>query len=310
MTNSMAGVTSPCGTLFFNRSSGSFDAARLEALRSRLGEAGIELEEIERGRTDIAGRIREKLGRGQTLFIAAGGDGTIHHAAQALVQTDAVLAVLPVGTFNHLARDIGIPLDWDAALDVALGNSIHEIDVGVVNGRYFLNNMILGIYPDVVREREKLRQHHSKWRAYLKATRLAFKRFRHVSVTIESAERMELVKTHVFAVSVNRYDLNTLGVVAPKTSFTDGRLSVYWLPYTTKLRFIRTLARYLRGSMRHGDELRTLSTLAVKVQSSKSHVRSGIDGELVELQMPLRVSIVPRGIRMKVPAEFANGPLA
>jgi diacylglycerol kinase family enzyme len=293
------------GTLFFNRTSGSFDPLRLEALREQVEAAGVELEEVRPTEGDIRDRIATKLAAGQKLFIVAGGDGTIHYAAQALVGTGTTLAVLPVGTFNHLARDLHIPLEWDGAIDVALNGETREIDVGVVNGRYFLNNILLGLYPEIVTEREKLRRWYGKWRAYARATRYALQRFPHVSVQIETADRLEAIKTHVFAVSVNRYDLTTLGVIAPKTSLNDGRLSVYWLPYMSKPAFIGTFARYLRGRMRPGDELRFISTVSINVRAAQRRLRLGIDGELAEIETPLRVSIVPGGLRVKVPAERA-----
>ena len=91
---------------------------------------------------------------GTDLFIAAGGDGTINHVVQALVNTDARLGVLPMGTYNHFAKDLGIPLGWRAALDVALTGVTRQIDAERVNERFFFNYVSMCLYPELVSRRE------------------------------------------------------------------------------------------------------------------------------------------------------------
>ena len=157
----------PSGALYFNPSSGSRSPAAAEGIRRRAQEEGIDLVEVEES-LDIAEDIRGRIAAGQRLFIAAGGDGTIHTVVQALVSTEAVLGILPVGTFNHFARDLQIPLDWEAAFDIAVRGKTIQVSAGAVNDHYFLNNMSIGLYPEVAEQREELR-HHSKWRAYVKA---------------------------------------------------------------------------------------------------------------------------------------------
>src|SRR5947208_11388942 len=105
--------------MFFNPSSGAKLASDdLAALGEAANAAGLQVHRVQPG-LDITGIIRERLRQGRCLVVAAGGDGTIHHVIQPLVNNpDATLAVIPVGTYNHFAKDVGIPLDWRAALDV------------------------------------------------------------------------------------------------------------------------------------------------------------------------------------------------
>lgn len=290
------------GAIFINPRSGTATRVSLDELSAIASQSSLDIVTID-GDIDVAAEVRRRLALGEKLMIAAGGDGTIHHISQALVGTQARLGILPVGTVNHLAKDLHLPLDWKQALEIALHGQPKEIDVGLANGIYFINILMLGVYPDVVREREKLRGKHGRVRAYFRASRLAFQRYRHVSFVFESDQRMEVVKTHIFAVAVNPYDLENAGLVAPKVAFDHGKLAVYWLPKMSRLHTLRAFSRYLRGRMKLGDELRYFSTRQLTIHSRHSRMRVGVDGELRQLDSPLRVTIVPRALTVMVPEE-------
>ncbi|HVG33349.1 MAG TPA: diacylglycerol kinase family protein, partial [Pyrinomonadaceae bacterium] len=97
--------------------------------------------------------------------IAGGGDGTINAVASAVVGTDKRLGVLPLGTLNHFAKDLKIPLDLEGAVSNIFDAHVARVDVGEVNGRIFLNNSSLGLYPSIVRQREKQQERlgRGKW---------------------------------------------------------------------------------------------------------------------------------------------------
>jgi diacylglycerol kinase family enzyme len=294
------------GAIFINPRSGTAAKVDLDELQKLATEERFEIVPIE-GAIDIASEIRKRIAKGQKRFVAAGGDGTIHHVIQALVSTDAELAILPIGTVNHMAKDLGVPLDWREAFALAATGDTKEVDVGAVNGVYFVNILMLGLYPDVVREREKVRGSYGKIRSYARAARMTFKRFRHVSVVFETPHRMEALKTHMFAVAVNAYDLESTGIVAPRVAFDQGSLAVYWLPQMDRLQMVRAFARYFRGAMKTGDQLRFLSTPQVTIHSKHQLMRVGMDGELHQLSSPLRVTIVPRSLRIVAPPAPAEG---
>lgn len=285
------------GAIYMNPRSGTAAKVDLDEIQQLAAAREFEIVSIEES-LDVAADIRQRLAKGQRRFVAAGGDGTIHYVAQALVGADAELAILPIGTVNHMAKDLGIPLDWKEALEFAATGPIKEVDVGSVNGVYFVNILMLGLYPDVVREREKVRGSYGKVRSYARAARLTFKRFRHVSVVFETPHRMEALKTHMFAVAVNAYDLASTGIVAPRVAFDQGSLAVYWLPRMERFQMVRAFAHYFRGAMRPGDQLRFLSTRQVTIHSKHQLMRVGMDGELHQLTPPLRVVIVPRSLRI------------
>lgn len=289
------------GAIFLNPRSGTANRVPMDELQEAARANRLEVVPID-GEIDVAAEVRRRIAAGQDLMIAAGGDGTIHYIAQSVIGSSARLGILPVGTVNHLAKDLKIPLDWREALHVVLHGEHKLIDVGSINGVYFINILMLGLYPDVVREREKVRGHYGKFRAYLHAARLSFKRYRHVSFVFEADHRMEVVKTHIFAVAVNPYDLENTGIVAPKVAFDHGKLAVYWLPKMSKLATLRAFARYLRGRMKPGDELRYFATRQLTIHSPHRRVRVGLDGELEQLESPLRVTIVPQALTLMAPS--------
>lgn len=289
------------GTVFLNRNAGAKLApGELEALHAALASAELELVEIAPG-LDCASEVRQRTRRGMKLFIAAGGDGTIHHVLQAVVHSDVALAVLPLGTYNHFARDLGIPLDWREALEVALHGDSRQVDAGRINERFFINNASIGLYPEMVVRREAHGRDYPRWKARLAAFYTTLRKYPHVTLAVETEHRKEVIRTHVFMISNNHYDLERVGIEASRETLTEGKLAVYWLPHTSRWRLARYVARYLAGRVRTIPGFRSFRTLHLRVQSSRSHLKVGIDGEVFTLDTPLAITAVPRSVTVKVP---------
>jgi diacylglycerol kinase family enzyme len=219
------------------------------------------------------------------------------------VQSEAVLAVIPIGTYNHFARDLGIPLEWKAALDVALNGRQRQIDAGRINERFFVNNVSLGLYPELVARREERGRDYPRWKARLYAFYTTMRRYRHVTLAIEADAVSEVIRTHVFMVSNNSYDLEKIGIEAARARMTEGRLSVYWLPHTSRLRLTRYVARYMAGRVRTIPGFRSFRTVRMSVNASRPHLHIGIDGELFTIATPLVITSVPQGLVVRVPPE-------
>jgi diacylglycerol kinase family enzyme len=297
-------MTSPRrGALFMNPASGSADRVRAGQIAAAASEAKLDVLALEKG-LDVQSEIRQRIDRGQRLFVAAGGDGTVHTVMQPLVGTEGELAVLPVGTWNHFARDIQVSLDWREALEVALTGQIRQVDVGRVNDRFFVNNLSLGFYPELVQHREKHRK-LGKWRAYLHAMSAAMKKFPHVALAVEAPHLFEAIRTHVFMVSVNAYNLAQPGIMAPRESLDGGFLSVYWLPDLPKHQFVLHVGRYLRGKMGADGAIRSVRTTNLRVQFAKPTMNVGLDGELHDLATPMVISVVRQALNVRVPRNTA-----
>lgn len=280
-------------------------AGELDELRAVAASLDVEVVEIT-PELDCAQEVRERLNRGGKLFIAGGGDGTVNHVLQSLVNSEATLAVLPLGTYNHFARDLGIPMNWRAALEVALGGNSRQIDAGRVNERFFLNNVSIGLYPELVLKREEHGRDYPRWKARLAAIYATLRKFPHVTLALEAEHRHEVIRTHVFIISNNPYDLERIGIEAPRASLTEGRLSVYWLPHTSRWRLTRFVARYLAGRVRTIPGFRSFRTLRMRAQSSRSHLKVGVDGEVFTLDTPLVITAVPQSVVVRVPRSVAG----
>jgi len=290
------------GTLFLNRLSGvRLTPVDVAGLREEAAARGLHVVELGDD-VNLRAIVRERTMRGDRVFIAAGGDGTVHHVIQALVNTDAILGVVPTGTYNHFARDLGIPIGWRAALDVALTGETRQIDTGRINDRFFVNNVTLGLYPKFVAHREEKGRDYPRWKARLFAAYITLRNYPHVILNVESDhERHEVIRTHMFMVSNNGYDLSRIGVEAPRDRLNEGRVSVYWLPHIPRWQLTRFIARYLAGRVRETPGFRSYRTMRMRVQSTKSKLEVGIDGELFELPTPLAITIVPQSLNVRVP---------
>ncbi len=287
--------------MFFNPSSGvKTPAAELSALEEAARNEGLEVVRVSRD-LDCQALIRQRMRDGTRLFVAAGGDGTINMVIQELVNTDAILGVIPAGTYNHFARDLGLPLNWREALDVVMSGAIVPIDTARINGRFFVNNVSMGLYPRFVASREEKGRDYPRWKARLYAAFGTLWKYPHVAVTLESEHHHEVVRTHVLMISNNSYDLSRLGIEAPRTVLHEGRLSVYWLQHMPRLALTSFVAHYLAGRVHDSPGFRSFRTSRVKVQSSKHHLHLGIDGEVVTMETPFVITAVPQSLSVKVP---------
>ena len=290
------------GILFLNARAGTFSAGDESSLRTLAAENDLRVIEVHPG-IDVRAAVREGLAAGLRSFVVAGGDGSVHHVAQALVNTEGILGVVPVGSVNHLARDLQVPVDdWRAAFEVAVRGEVRQIDVGRVNGQYFINSIMLGVYPSISEYRERFRSVNSRWSAYLKAARLALHHFPHVTLVIELDGRVETLRTQMFVVAVNSYDLSQVGMVSPKTTFNDGRVSIYSLSFMSRTQFIRAAAKYFRGKIGDVEGFRSTRTTQLRIDTGRRRLRVSIDGELVEMQTPLQIAAVPSSLLVRAPA--------
>ena len=289
--------------MFLNPSSGARTTRNeLAALEDSARDGGLEVIRLTR-ELDVGEIVRQHIQRGRGLFVAAGGDGTINGVIQALVNTDAILGVIPVGTFNHFARDLGLPLDWRSALDVAISGTTRQVDAARVNERFYVNNVSMGLYPELVARREEKGRDYSRWKALAHAVIATLQKYPHVSVTVETEHHQEVVRTHILMVSNNSYDLSRIGIQTPRSTLEEGRLTIYWLPHLPRLALMRFIAHFLAGRVREAPGFRSFRTARAKMQSSRPRLNLGIDGEVFTMDTPLIITIVPKSLLVRVPRE-------
>lgn len=271
--------------------------ARGEALRGEIEAAfaaaglAIDLELLE----GAAFRAAIERHAGAPLVVVGGGDGTVGCAAQALAdQGDATLGILPLGTLNHLARELGIPPDLTAAAALIAARPVRRIDLGRVNGRVFVNNASVGFYPLLVREREaEQRRGLPKWLAAIPAARTALRKLPVHRLRLDLPGGARDIVTPMLFVGNNRYALE-LGKVGTRASLDAGLLSVFAVAPRSRTALIGFALRTLVGRADPAHDFAEVSEVpAFSLDDGSSDREIGIDGELVELDMPLHFRSEP-----------------
>ena len=227
--------------------------------------AGVESEvSLATSGAEVASLAKKAVEEEWTVILAGGGDGTINAVASHLIATDKILGVLPLGTLNHFAKDLKIPLDLEGAAKTAMSGRVTKVDVGEVNGRIFLNNSSLGLYPTIVSEREKQQSLGSgKWPAFVWAAVAAFRRYPFLHVRLAAGGQEFDLRTPFVFVGNNEYLMQRL-VMGGRQHLDQGLLSVYVTNRTGRWGLVRLALRALLGRLH--DEKDFLTLLANEVR--------------------------------------------
>jgi diacylglycerol kinase family enzyme len=265
------------------------------------------------GRGDEARRRRFIFGRACVgrAPSAGGGDGTVNAVAGKLAGTDTALGVLPMGTLNHFAKDVDIPLNLEAAVYNLFTGQIRKVDVGEVNGRVFVNNSGIGFYPHFVRQREEQeRRGYVKRVAALLAVRALVRRYfrLRIKLHLDQAEALERLTPFLF-VGNNRYETSGLDI-GRRLKLDSGRLWVCTAPKTGRKNIWRAALCTLVGHPTDQD-LNAFEVEEIWVDPGTARVNVSTDGEIRVMEAPLHYKIRPRALSVLVPNSSArNGTSA
>jgi len=286
-----------------NATSGDGSAAKAaERLKEILAEAGREARIIlATGGSEITAAMRRAVEEGCETLVVGGGDGTITSGASAVVGREIPLGVLPLGTLNHFAKDLGIPLDLEEAAKVVLEGVVCKVDVGEVNGRIFLNNSSLGVYPAIVRLREKYRATGGgKWIAVLWAGLTVLRRRPFMAVRIVAEGEAIIRRTPLVLVGNNEYRMS--GIQAgSRESLARGQLALYVLNAERRPGLLRLALQLLLKGAERVDEVDLITVEEATVETRRSRLQVAADGEVFSLQAPLSYRIRPGALRVLVP---------
>jgi diacylglycerol kinase family enzyme len=253
------------------------------------------------------GDVSREAAREADVLVMGGGDGTISAGAAAVAGTDTALGVLPLGTLNHFAKDLSIPLALDEAVAVIAQGHTRSVDVGEVNGRTFLNNCSLGLYPDLVRERDQQEERKRRgWWAVTRAGWASLKRFRAVTVTVEAAERVWRLTTPMVFVGNNRYEMKLFAM--GRRQALDGGLLWLYLVRAGRFGLLRLVLHAILGRLDQSQDFEELGVREVKVRTWKRHTRLAVDGEVVLMRSPLECRVRPRALRVLAPPASPAAP--
>ena len=247
-------------------------------------------------------QIEARLAEGIDTLVAAGGDGTVNSIALYLLDTDCRLGVVPLGTCNHFAKHIGIPLDVTAALDIAIHGHTELIDVGEVNGVPFLNFSSIGLYADILTAfAARQRLGWPKRLALLRACVDILRPYAPLRVGFAKGSEGTEVQTPLVFVGNNRYALGGVDLLQACGDFRSGILQVAYIRDRGRFGLLRLLTS---AFWRHGQLKQNLTMTglrAFQIVSPYRRLRVAIDGEVRVMQPPLHYQVRPQALRVIVP---------
>ncbi|MBC7137255.1 MAG: NAD(+)/NADH kinase [Defluviimonas sp.] len=292
-----------------NTGAGRKKAAQLHALLDPMIEkigGHPDLRLIREGE-DIAAAARDARAGGFATIIAAGGDGTVCAVAAELIGTDIAMGVLPMGTFNFFSRSLGFPEDPQEAVAALTEAEPRKIAVGEINGRVFLNNASLGLYPAILESREQIydRFGRSRMAAYWSVLRTiaGFRRPSVMKVTVDGEARR--LRTPMVFVAANGYQLDQFGL--PGNECLDrGQFAVFLAPDCSRGQLVRFAARLALRKARPETDFELICGADIVIETRRPRRNIARDGERDRMTGPFRFRMLPAALKVLAPVAEAE----
>jgi diacylglycerol kinase family enzyme len=297
--------------VLLNASAGAFHKTHAEDVRSTLEKAFashgvtaeihfIESDGLRAGaETALASAKRREI----DAVVIGGGDGSVRVAAGLLAESDIPLGVLPLGTLNHFAKDLGIPLDVDAAAATIAAGLTRLVDLGEVNGKTFVNTSSIGIYPYMVIDRERRRRtgpRGTKWMAMVPAFFRMLRHFPRRRLHIGARGLARPYRTPCLFVGNNEYSTE-LFAFGRRAHLDRGALWFYVVKPRNALEFFWMVCRLCFGRLDQARDMDTFELGAAEINTKTSRLPVALDGDVMTILSPLRYRSRPRALRVIVP---------
>lgn len=294
-----------------NVHAGEADHAGVAGLKTRLAAifAGLDVEaglvfcsgpELK----PLAEKALAKAKAGEIdAVVVGGGDGSIRTVAGVLANSGVPLGILPLGTLNHFAKDLGIPTDLEAAAAILAAGEVRNVDLAEVNGESFINNSSIGIYPYIVVDRERRRQKHrlAKWVAMIPAFLRMLHHFPRRRLSIRTEDWSRPYRTPCLFIGNNDYGMEffTLG---RRERLDRGELSVHVVKQRHPFGFFWMICRMCFGHVSRERDLESFRLHDFEVRAKVSRLPVALDGEVEVMHPPLHYRSRPGALRVIAPA--------
>jgi diacylglycerol kinase family enzyme len=287
-----------------NASAHSDGAAQVAADLARLFDAaGMKIDvKLAKTGADISEEVARAMLRKPRMIVVGGGDGTLNAAATLLSGSDIALGILPLGTLNHFAKDLRVPLDLETAVAAIADGHVARVDAGAVNDRIFINNASLGIYPKLVHTRDLQQQWlgRRKWPAFAWAALAVLRRYPFVEVVLDVDGTSLARRTPFVFVGNNRYEMEGFRI-GGRPHLDRAELSLYVANRTGRIGLVRLALRALFGRLNQAKDFNTLSAKHIEVRTRRAHAHIATDGEISVMETPLRFRVIPGALKVIVP---------
>jgi len=279
-----------------------------EQISGVLQQAGRRFEIILIENSEVVPACQEAARRAASeggAIVGVGGDGTINSAAQAALTHDCPLGVIAQGTFNLFARDLGLSQDARKAAEILLLAQPKPVRVGLVNGRVFLVNASLGMYPQLLEDRETAKQKlgRHRWVAFLAGLLTVFSWARHLRLEMELDGELRRLRTPSIFVGNNRLQLDRVLLSDEMLHRLDeGHLVALCAKPLGFFGKLKAIWHALWGKL---DESGAVDNFAFKSMTvltpGRRRLKIAADGEGLIMQTPVRFSVSPRPLKVLMP---------
>ncbi|MCU1500042.1 MAG: diacylglycerol kinase family lipid kinase [Acidimicrobiales bacterium] len=283
----------------------SDDGAQAQAIEEAFAAAGSEAEVSVVAPADFGATMR-RIWAGDdrpAAIVVAGGDGTVNCAAGEAAGTDIVLAVLPLGTFNHFAKDLDMPTGLAEAAAALVDGEVRAVDVAEVNGRAFVNNSALGVYPEMVAIRDVIRDQRGwgKVRAVPLAVYRVLRDFPVHRLDLSGpGYQRQRVRTPFVFVGNGVFDNEDGGLVV-RDSLSDGQLGVSVARVVSRWKLIATMLRALVAGTGQARDLDVVQLPELTVGARTRRLQVALDGEITWMDAPLHYRCRPGALQVLGP---------
>lgn len=257
---------------------------------------------------EMARRAADAAVRDKGAVVVAGGDGTINTVAQAVLPTGRPFGIVPQGTFNYSPRAHGIPLDTTAAARALLTARLKPVQVGLANERVFLVNASVGLYPELLQDREEYKREHGRTRsvALWAGLRTLMREHRPLIVEIEHDTGREALRTPSIFIGNNPLQLEQVGL-DQAADVQRQKLAAVIVKPVGRIRLIALALRGMLGQLGEAESVRDFAFRTMTVSplggSARRSMKVAVDGEIFWTQPPLQFSVAPRPLMLMVPGE-------
>lgn len=281
--------------------------AQIEAALDRAGRRHELLLVEEPGRLPrVAQQAVERAVAHEGVVVAAGGDGTLNAVASAVLPSGRPFGVVPLGTFNYFGRANGIPTETAAAAELLTQEAARPVQVGLMNERVFLVNASLGLYPQLLEDREAFKQRYGRNRfvAALAALKTLLSYHRQLRIVIEQDGRQHKLHTSTLFVGNNRLQLERIGIEEAAAVERGALVAITPAPVGS-LGMLGLVLRGAAGRLGQADEIGSLACreLTVSALRSRRSFKFATDGETGAVRMPIRFRVAAQPLMLIKPAE-------
>lgn len=293
--------------LILNDGAGSMPGAEPEQIQTLLRSHGIEADLHVVDGKKLVETAKSALDGGAELLIAGGGDGTLAAVAGVIAGTPVTLGVLPLGTLNHFSKDAAVPAGVAEAIKIIATGVAGKVDVGEVNGRLFINNSSIGLYPKLVKERDKHREafNLTKFPAMALAALSLFQRLPTVAVRLSAEGETATLRTPFVFIGNNVYEMSLFSLGTRKV-LDGGQLSLYTSRSNTRFSVVRLAFNLLLGRLEQERDFESRIVTEVWIESKHKRIEVALDGEVEWMTPPLHYRIRPQALRVMLPRSLAS----